>query len=136
MAVAAQVEQDRAGGAFLLAAQRFVDRTLDGVVGLRRRHDALGAGEGDAGLEALELVVGARLDQPELLQVTHQRCHAVITQAARVESGRDERGPQGVHLHQRRQVRRVAEVVGVRPSCERRAGGRLHGDDAYPALIT
>ena len=48
-----------------------------------RRHDALGARELHAGLEARVLGIGARLDQPELLQVADQRRHAVIAQARR-----------------------------------------------------
>ena len=69
VAVATEIEQDAARLAVLPAAQGLVDGALDGMIGLRRRHDALGAGEGDAGLEALELPVGARFDQLELLQV-------------------------------------------------------------------
>ena len=52
--------------ALLLAAQRLVDGAAHRVVGLRRRHDALGAGELHAGLEAGDLVVGAGLDQAQL----------------------------------------------------------------------
>ena len=53
--------------ALLAAPQRLVDRRPHGVVRLGRRHDALGAGELHARLEARRLVVGARLDQAELL---------------------------------------------------------------------
>ena len=78
MAVAAQVEEDRARHPFLLAAQRFLDGAQHRVVGLRRGHDAFGARELHACLEAPGLGVGARLDQPEFLHVAHERRHAVI----------------------------------------------------------
>ncbi len=41
--------------------------------------------------------------------------------------------PERVHLHQRREVAGVAEIVGVAPSRQGRAGGRLDGDDAHLA---
>ena len=103
------------------------------MVRLRRRHDALGAREGHAGCEALGLVVGTRLDQPELLQVRDQRRHAVITQTAGVEARRREGRSERVHLGERRHVRGVAEVVGVLAARERRAGRRLDRDDARTA---
>ena len=75
-------------------------------------------------------MVGARLDQAELLGVRHQRRHAVIAQAAGVEAGRNEGRAERVHLDQRRQMRGVAEIVGVFAARQRRAGGRLDRDDA------
>ena len=51
------------GSPVCLAAQRLVDAGADGVGGLRRRNDALGAGEHDAGLEGGQLRHGHRLDQ-------------------------------------------------------------------------
>ena len=53
-------------------------------------HDALGAREQHAGLEAGDLVVGDGLDQAELLEVADHRRHAVVAQAAGVEAGRHE----------------------------------------------
>ena len=41
--------------------------------------------------------------------------HPVVAETARVEGRRDEGRPQRVHLHERREVPRVAEVVGVEP---------------------
>ena len=111
-----------------LAPERLVDRALDRVVRLGRRQDALDPREVDAGLEALELVVGDRLDQALVEQVAHHRRHAVVAQAAGVEAGRDELRAQRVHLDQRRQVAGVAEVVGEPAAGQRRAGGRLAGD--------
>src|SRR5205807_6826928 len=108
------------GLAFLLAAQRLVDRATHRVRRLRRWDDALATRELDARLEARLLVIGARLDQPELVGVRHQRRHAVVAQAAGVEAGRDEGRAERVHLDQRREVRGVAEVVGVLAAGERR----------------
>ena len=64
-----------------------------------------------------------------------QRRHPVVAQAAGVDRVRDEVVAQRVHLHQRRHARRVAEVVGVRASRQRRARGRLDGADhrVHPA---
>ena len=59
----------------------------------------------------------------------HRRV-AVVAQAARVHRRRDEAVAERVHRHQRRHPDRVAEVVGVDAARERRAGGRLGGDDA------
>ena len=90
MAVAAEVEQDGLGAALALAAQRLLDRALDGVGGLGRRHDALGAREQHAGGEAFALGVGAGLDQAQLLEVRDQRRHAVVAQPTGVEARRRE----------------------------------------------
>ena len=79
-------------------------------------------------------MIGARLDQSELVDVRHHRRHAVITQPAGVEPGRNERRSQRVHLDQRRQVRGVAEIIGVLAAGERRACRRLDRDEA--ALAT
>ena len=64
----------------------------------------------------------------------NQRRHAVIAQAAGVNSRRNERRAQRVHLHQRRQVAGVAEVVRERSLGETGAGGRFHRHDARVAL--
>ncbi len=47
-----------------------------------------------------------------------------------MEAGRDEGRAERVHLHQRREVRGVAEVVGVLALGQRRAGRGLDRDDA------
>ena len=73
MAVARQIEQDRRRLAFLARLQRLVDRRPDRMVRFRRRHDSLGAREHHARLEARVLVIGARLDQAELLAMADQR---------------------------------------------------------------
>ena len=52
VAVAGQIEQDRARRALLLALKRFIDCGAYRVIGFRRWHDAFAAGEHDAGLEA------------------------------------------------------------------------------------
>ena len=86
-----------------------------------------------ARLEAGDLVIGAGLDQAEVVDVRHQRPHAVIAQAAGMEAGRNEGRAERVHLDQRRQMRGVAEIIGIFSARQRRAGGRLDGDEAAPA---
>ena len=46
-----------------------------------------------------------------------------------MDSGRDEVVAEGVHGDERRELARVPEVVGEGPARERRAGGRLAGED-------
>jgi hypothetical protein len=54
----------------------------------------------------------------------------VIAQPAGVDRRRDEAVAERVHRHERRQARRVAEVVGVDALRERRAGRGLGRDEA------
>ena len=86
VAVAAQVEQNGARLAFLLAAQRLVDRAAHRVVGFGRGHDAFGARRtrrprkqrsGDRRVASIS---------PSSLIWRHQRRHAVVAQAAGVEA--------------------------------------------------
>ncbi len=130
VSVPAEVEEDRLRHALLPAADGLVDRPAHGVIGLGRRQDALGPSELHARVEAFLLHQRARLDQPEFLEVRHHRRHAVIAQPAGVESWRHERGPERVHLGERRHVPGVAEIVRVRAAREARARRRLDGDDA------
>ena len=102
-----------------LAGQSLVDRRADRVVGFRRRDDSLGAREGEPGLERLALRHGNGLDQPLMMKLRDQRRVAVVTQAAGVDSRRNEIAPQRVHQHQRRQAGAVARIVGVMPAGER-----------------
>src|SRR5262245_1890388 len=90
MAVAGHVEQNGLALALALAAQCFVDRATHRMRRLRRRHDPFAARELNAGFEAGDLVIGARLDQAELGDMRNQRRHAVIAQAAGMEAGRNE----------------------------------------------
>ena len=53
----------------------------------------------------------------------------MVAQAARVDRRGHEAVAERVHLDERRQADRVAEVVGVGPSRQGRAGGRLDGED-------
>ena len=56
-----------------------------------------------------------------------------------MDPGGHEIVPEGVHLDHRREFRRVPEIVGVDPLGERRAGGRLDGDDSrifFPAILS
>ena len=96
---------------------------------LPARHDPLGARKQHAGLKARVLMIGARLDEAEFLAMADQRRHPVIAQAAGMETRRDERGPQRVHLDQRRQMSRVPEIEGVFAAGQRRTGRWLDRDD-------
>ena len=83
-----------------------------------------------AASKQVDLLIGARLDQPKLVDVRDQRRHAVIAQAARMGRRGNECRAERVHLDQRGQVRRVAEVVGVFAARHRRAGRGLDRDEA------
>ena len=61
---------------------------------------------------------------------THRRV-AVVAQPAGVHGRRHEVVAERVHRHQRRHAHGVAVVVGVDAARERRARGRLGGDDAH-----
>ena len=98
--------------------------------GFRRRHDALGARELHAGLEAGVLMIGARFDQAELLAMADQRRHAVIAQAAGMEARRNEGRAERMHLDERRQMPGVAEIIGVAAAGQGRASGGFDRDDA------
>ena len=65
MAVAAQVEQDRAADTFFAAPLGLANRGSHGMVGFRGRQNALGAGELDARRKALDLMHVDRFDQAQ-----------------------------------------------------------------------
>src|ERR1700730_9832359 len=100
------------------------------MAALRRRHNALGARKHDPGLKTGVLMYRPRFYEFELLEVTDERGHSVIAQSAGVEAGRNERGAQRMHLHERREMRCIAEIVGVSPARERGTGGRLARNNA------
>ena len=79
--------------------------------------------------EDVVLVVGLRLDDAGLDQPAEHRGVAVVAKAARVYRWGHEVVTQRVHRHQRRQPDGVAEVVAVDAPGERRAGGRLGGEE-------
>ncbi len=97
----------------MLARQCFIDGALDGVIRLWCWDDPLGTRELHTGFKNFDLLIGACIDESEILDVGHHRCHAVIAQASRMEGRWNECGAERVHLHQRRQVSGVAEIVGV-----------------------
>ena len=138
MAVAGQVDQQRLRLAAGLAAQRFVDSGTDTVTGLGRGDDALGAGKHDTGFEGGHLRYRDRLDHFLVVQLRDQRRHAVVAQAASVNSRRHEIVAQGVHLHQRRIARGIAKVVGINALGQTRTRGRLHrhATQVLGALVT
>src|SRR6516165_9935153 len=104
MAVAAKVEQDCTPNALSFAAQGFVDRAADGMVGLRSWQDTLGAGELNARLEAGVLRKRAGFDEPEFLQQADERC----------------------------QMPGITEIIGIFAARQARAGSWLAGD--HPGL--
>src|SRR3989304_1712686 len=70
-----------------------------------------------------------RLDAAVVVQRADVRRHAVVSEPAGVDPGRDEGVPEGVHLDDRRHPGRVAVVEGVATLRQARAGGRLDGGD-------
>jgi hypothetical protein len=106
----------------------------DGVGGFGRRHDALGAGELHTGGEALRLTDRDGLEQSELVDVGDERRHAVVAKPAGMDRVGDEVVAQRVHLHERGQLRRIPEVVGVDAAGERRRRLRLHRDHPVVGL--
>jgi 56kDa selenium binding protein (SBP56) len=76
----------RARRALLLALKRFIDCGAYGVISFRRRQNAFASGERHAGLEARLLWQCDCFDKAEFLQMAYERCHAVKTQAPRMEA--------------------------------------------------
>ncbi len=130
MAVAGEAEQDHAPLARLARGERLVDRRAHGVRGLRRGDDPLRARELERRLERVVLAVGARLHDPAVHERAHEWRVAVVAQPAGVHRRRHEVVAERVHRQQRRQPRRVAEVVAVGAARERGAGGRLGREEA------
>ena len=73
MAVTGEVEENGLLFALFLAAQSFIDRAAYRVIGFRRRHDAFAARKFDTSFKAGLLMVCARLDQSELVNVRDER---------------------------------------------------------------
>ena len=84
--------------------------------------------------KCIELLHGCGFGQAEIDDVRNQRRHAVIAQAAGVNSRRHKGAAEGVHLDQRREMAGVAEVVSEAALGEAGAGGGLDGHDARVAL--
>src|SRR5438552_12904451 len=84
MAVAGEVEKNRLTLAVALASKRLVDRDADGVRGLGRRDDALGARELHRRLEGGQLGYRQRLAHALVVALAHERGPAVILQSVRV----------------------------------------------------
>ena len=98
--------------------------------GFRGGNDAFGGGEELRRLETLDLVEGRGLDQPQFLRQADQRGHAVIAQPAGMDARRHEAVPQRIHLHQRRELGRVAEIVAILAAAHGGARMRFAGDKA------
>ena len=98
------------------------------MVGLGRRDDALGAREGDAGFEGLELIDGLGLDDPVAQELADHHARAVVAQPAGVDLGRHEGVAERVHRQQRGHADRVAEVVAEHAAGQLRAARGLDRD--------
>ena len=134
IARAGQAEDDRLLLAGLLALHGLVDRNADRVAALRRREDALHAGEKLRRLEHLRLLHGRGLHVAVVVELRERAAHAVEAQAAGVVRRGDEGAAERVHLRQRADHARVAEVIGEPAAREARAALGLHGDDAVVRL--
>src|SRR5215211_4792007 len=128
--MSAEVEEDYPLLAGLPGFEREVYGRPYGVRDLRRGDDAFRLREEHPGLEGRVLGVGAGLDQTLVHQRRDYGRVAVVPEPAGVDARRHERVSQRVHLHERRRPGGVAEVVGVAALRERRARGRLDGEDA------
>src|SRR4051794_10075736 len=103
MAVPTQVDQNGLTDAIALALERLFDGGTHGMVRFRSGQDALGARELHTGFEALELLVSAGFDEPQLLGEADERRHPVVSQSTSVKSRRSKRRSECVHLRERRQ---------------------------------
>src|SRR5258706_9765791 len=130
MAVAGEVEEDRALHAGLVGGPRITESAVDGVCGLGSRDDALAAGERHGRSEDVVLEVGLGSNQAVAYELRNERRSAVVAQPAGVDRGRDERVPERVHRHERGQLAGVAEVVRKKPARQGWAGGGLAGEEA------
>jgi hypothetical protein len=131
----AEIEDDGLALALLLAPQRLVDGPAHGMRGLGGGEDALRARELDGRLEGRRLRHGAGLDHALVVELADERGHAVIAEPARVHGRGDEGVAERVHLDERREPDRIAEIVDVLPLGQARAGAGLDGHDAQLLLL-
>src|SRR5215213_10968731 len=109
----AEIEEDCPCLARLPGLHRLVDGDADGMRWLWRRNDPFRTAEEHRRLERRTLLDGRRLDEPLVEQHAHQRRGTVVSQTTGVDTGRDKGVSQGMHLHQRRELTGVAEIVGI-----------------------
>ena len=134
MAVAGQVEQDGALLAGLAGRRGFFRHRAQRVRRLRSGEEALAPREAHRLRKDLSLLVRARLNDLVLDQRAKGRRVSVVAQAACVDSVRDEAVAERVHLRDRSDADRVAEIVGVDAARERRARRGLRGDETSARL--
>src|SRR5205085_689644 len=101
------------------------DRAVDAVRALRRRDDALAAGEERPRCEDLLLPVRDGVDHAAVVERADQLPGRVVAQPARVHRRRREPAAERVHLLERRLLRAVGVVVGVPALRQLAARGRL-----------
>src|SRR5881628_41609 len=128
-AVAAVVERNDGLLVPLLRLEGEVDRASNRMARLRGVDQPFRLREDFASLEGADLVHRARLDQPRVQQDAEGRGGPVVPEAARMDPRRDEGMAQSVHLHERRHLPGVAEVVFVAALRHRRDGLRLDRDE-------
>ena len=80
-------------------------------------------------LKGRELRQGQRFDDVVVIEIAHQRRHAVIAQAAGMHRCGDKIAAQGVHLNQGRETNRVAKIISIRPFSQGWTGGGFDGDN-------
>ena len=125
---ARQPEQDDLFLPLPLAAERFVHGGADGVRALGRGQDALALGELHRRLEHLVLLDGDRAQIPVVIELRENGAHAVIAQPARVARGGHEAAAERIHFGERRDLRRIAEIVHKLPARHGGAARRLDAD--------
>src|SRR5713101_8785895 len=130
MSMAGKVEQNRPPSAFLFAPQRLVDSYTYGMRRLGGGWDAFRARELQGRLKRAQLRDCYRLDEALVVELAHERGHAVIAKATSVHRRRHERMAEGVHFHQRGHADHIAEVVHILALRQRRTGSRLDRNDA------
>ena len=122
-------EDDGLRFAGLLALEGFIDGDADGVGTFGGGEVAFDAGELPRGGEDGGLFDGDGLHLAFGVQFGEDGAHAVVAEAAGMVGGRDEIAAERVHLGERADMARVAEVIGVFAAREARAGGGLDGDE-------
>ena len=122
------MDQNHVVLALFFATFRLGKGRRQGVARLRRRQNAFAPRKRDARLEAFELTVRPGLNQVVLEQLADDHAGAVVAQPARVDGGRDEVVPEGVHGQERGHAHGVAKVVPELPAREFGARGRFARD--------
>ena len=120
----------------LPAPERFIYCNLYCVAAFRSRQDAFAARELLRRFENGCLLNGSGLHEPVMVELAEDGGHAVEAQAAGVVRRGDESAAESVHLCERADHARVAEVIGELSPGEAWARSRLHCDDLIIRLAS